>query len=410
VNCEIGVEVLDMAAMVQIPRLRYAEEVAQICAKLSAASELPALLHTAAFQIRQVMGCSIVVFTKPASEPIYVPGASIGVSREELVGVRFTAADSLLARLDGCAPADDSAQLRAARAVFVVPIRRRRELIGFLALGQNPHARRYDEDDCEFLMSIADQLAICIENFRLRDQDWEFARVRELQERLLPKTALVIEGFEIAHVWRPARSVSGDYFDVLDLGGGKVGLCIADVVGKGMPAALLMSNVQAAVKALASEVMTPGQVCERVNRVLAGNLAAGSFVTLFYAVLDRDTRRLVYTNAGHTPPMVVRCDGSIERLESGGALLGVFKRWTFEHGEVTLEEGDRLVLFTDGITELQDPTDDEFGEERLAQLVREHRAVSAGELTDRIVSALMDFNNGVFQDDVTVVVLSAGPN
>ena len=402
-----------MAAVVQLPRVRNVEDLQQLCARLSAAPELSTLLHTAAFQLRRLLGCSVVIFTKPASDPTYIAAATIGVPREELAGVRFTPADSVLSMAE-MGPVDEDrltaaelGRLECARAVFLVPVRRRHELIGFLALGQTPHGAEFDAVDRELLDGVADQLAMCVENFRLRDQDTEFARVRELQERLLPNTAIDMDGFEIAHVWRPARSVSGDYFDVLDLGNGKVGLCIADVVGKGMPAALLMSNVQAAVKAVCSDTMPPREVCERVNRVLAGNLAAGSFVTLFYAVLDCETRRLTYTNAGHTPPFVVRGAGSLERLESGGALLGVFKNWSFDQGEIVLAAGDRVVLYTDGITELQNDGDQEFGEERLGELLADNRTLGAAGLKDAIVNTVVDFNNGVFQDDLTVVVLAA---
>jgi sigma-B regulation protein RsbU (phosphoserine phosphatase) len=401
-----------MAAVIRLPRTRNVEDLQQLCARLSAAPELSTLLHTAAFQLRRLLGCSVVIFTKPASDPTYIATATIGVPREELAGVRFTSADSVLSLTEMGSVDEDQfgttelVRLERARAVFLVPIRRRHEFVGFLALGQTPQAS-FDAADRELLEGVADQLAICIENFRLREQDTEFARVRELQERLLPNTAIQMDGFEIAHVWRPARSVSGDYFDVLDLGNGKVGLCIADVVGKGMPAALLMSNVQAAVKAVCSDTMPPREVCERVNRVLAGNLAAGSFVTLFYAVLDCETRRLTYTNAGHTPPFVVRNGGTLDRLEHGGALLGVFKNWSFDQGEIALAPGDRLVLYTDGITELQNERDQEFGEERLGRFLSENRSLTAAGLKDAIVNTVVDFNNGVFQDDLTVVVLAA---
>ncbi len=168
-----------------------------------------------------------------------------------------------------------------------------------------------------------------------------------------------------------------------------------------------MSNVQAAVKAVASPDMSPSEVCSRVNRVLAGNLAAGNFVTFFYSIIDSRTGRLTYSNAGHVPPILVRQNGSILRLESGGALLGVFKSWAFEQGTIQLEKGDRLVLFTDGISELKDAAEEEFGEERLERLVVRNRTVPAALLKDRILAEIADFANGAFQDDVTVVVVGA---
>ena len=394
-----------MTALAPGPKTSYAEELAQISAKLSAAPELLALLYTAAFQIRRLLGCSVVVFTKPGNDPVYVASSNIGVPREDLLHVRYEHGGALATRLEAGETVRNGDL--PPRAVAAVPLRRRSELIGFLSLGQSPYTDDFSGVEGDFLMAVSDQLALHIENFRLRDQDWELSRVRELQERLLPKVASGIHGYDIAHVWRPMRSVSGDYYDVIELGPHQLAVCIGDVIGKGMPAALLMSNVQAAVKAVASHDMPPSEVCARVNRVLAGNLAAGNFVTFFYSILDNRTAELAYTNAGHVPPMLVRKDGSVTRLESGGALLGVFKNWAFEQASVKLEPGDRLVLFTDGISELKDSAEEEFGEERLERLVVRHRTASAAQLKDRVLEAVADFSNGAFQDDMTVVVVAA---
>jgi sigma-B regulation protein RsbU (phosphoserine phosphatase) len=385
--------------------MSFAHELARITAKLSATPELSALLHTAAFQLRQLLGCSVVIFTKPGSEPLYVASANIGVPREELLHVRFERGDEFIARLES-GQTVESGDLPP-KAVLVVPIRRHDELVGFISLGRTPLGESYGETERELLTALADHLGLNIENFRLRDQDWELSRVRELQERLLPKSQTGIQGYDVAHMWRPARSVSGDYFDVIDLGEEKLAVCIGDVIGKGMPAALLMSNVQAAVKAVAAPDMPPSELCARVNRVLAGNLAAGNFVTFFYSVIDSRTSELVYTNAGHVSPILVHADGLITRLESGGALLGVFKHWPFQQERVTLRKGDRLVLFTDGITELKDDTEEEFGEEQLERVVAAGRELRAVELRDRVLAAVSDFANGRFHDDVTVVVVAA---
>ncbi len=384
-------------------RVSYAEEIGRISAQLSAAPELSALLHTAAFRIRQLLGCSVVIFTRPGSEPIYVAAANIGVPREELLHIRYEHGDALLDLLalgemirEGPLPP---------RARAVVPLKGHSDLTGFLSLGASPYSDDFGGAEGELLMALAGQLTLHIENFRLRDQDRELSRVRELQERLLPAAAPGVHGYEVAHAWKPQRSVSGDYFDVIELGEERLAVCIGDVIGKGMPAALLMSNVQAAVKAVASPEMSPSEVCARVNRVLAGNLAAGNFVTFFYSVIDAKTGELTYSNAGHTPPILVRADGSLQRLDSGGALLGVFKHWAFEQAAVRLKKGDRILLFTDGITELKDDAEEEFGEERLERFAVRNRGESAGVLKERILAEAADFANGAFQDDVTVVVV-----
>jgi len=394
--------------------MTWGSDLARITAKFSAAPDMHALVQTAAFQIRQVFNCCVVVFARTTDDPVFAPAASVGVPQEEVWAARFHCDSATLRDLetprhtsDLELPEDESVSLAMARSVLIAPLRRQRDLLGFLSLGQNPMAEPYDTGELALLEAVAGNLALCIDNFRLREQAYELQRVREIQERLLPMTPSQLgAGLEISHYWRPARAVSGDYFDAIDLGGGKHGLCIADVVGKGMPAALLMSNVQAAVKAVASESTTPSDLCSRVNRVLAGNLAPGNFVTMFYSVFDSETRSLTYTNAGHLAPMLVRADGSVERLESGGALLGVFRNWQFEERQASLRPGDRLVLFTDGVTELADTAEEEFGEERLEGLLRESRDLRAADLKQRVLDAIAAHNNGEYQDDITVVVIA----
>ena len=164
---------------------------------------------------------------------------------------------------------------------------------------------------------------------RLEMQDQELQRAREIQQSLLPKDIPQIPGLEVAISWRPARMVGGDYFDVLRLDGNRLAICIGDVVGKGVSAALLMANVQAAVRAFARDSDSPAEVCSRVNGVLCENIATGKFVSFFYGVLDAQTRTLQYCNAGHLSPILVSSD-STRQLPAGGAVLGVFPAWKYE--------------------------------------------------------------------------------
>ncbi|HLF82556.1 MAG TPA: SpoIIE family protein phosphatase [Blastocatellia bacterium] len=240
-----------------------------------------------------------------------------------------------------------------------------------------------------------------------KQQERELVEARTIQRRLLPTEIPQIEGYKIAGAWRPARTVSGDYFDVLSFRDSKAALCIADVSGKGMPAALLMSNVQAAVHAFASETVSPSEMCAKVNRVVSGSMGEDKFITFFYGVVDAEQKTLVYTNAGHNAGMLLRRDGSLIRLEPGGAVLGPFPSWNYKHEEIELRTGDRLLLFTDGVTELRSPVGDEFGEQRLISLLIENRELEAEALRDRIVQAVVDFGGGEFQDDATLLVLCA---
>ncbi len=163
---------------------------------------------------------------------------------------------------------------------------------------------------------------------QLEKQEQELQRAREIQQSLLPKKIPQLAGFEVAGAWRPARTVSGDYYDVFKLDDHKLGVCIADVVGKGVSAALLMANVQAAVRAFAGSAESPAQLCAKVNSLLCENLATGKFVTFLYGVLDSETRTLEYCNAGHVYPILISA-GATRTLDRGGAALGVFPKWEY---------------------------------------------------------------------------------
>jgi len=223
------------------------------------------------------------------------------------------------------------------------------------------------------------------------------------QRGLLPQSIPQFPGYEISAAWRPAGAVSGDYLDLLRLDANHLALSVADVIGKGVPAALLMSNVQAAVHALAGEMLPTGELCRRINRIVAANVGSGKFITFFYGVLD-SARRFSYTNAGHCEPILVRQNGECVRVNHGGVVLGVFPDWEYREEHVDLEPGDRLVLFTDGITEIANAADEEFGEERLMELLRAHRALGAEAMQKRVMAAIAEFSGGNFQDDATLIV------
>ena len=235
----------------------------------------------------------------------------------------------------------------------------------------------------------------------------EFDEARRIQRKLLPASLPQLDAFELAVSWQPAAGVGGDCFDAIGFTPTRLGLAIADVVGKGIPAALLMSNLQAAVRAFATDAAEPAELCDRVNTILCGHIAEDRFISFFYCVADADLGTLAYANAGHYPPMLVRADGRVERLAKGGAVLGVFPEGSYNSGCVSLARGDRLVLYTDGITEASDGADEEFGEDRLQALAVQHRACSAPALQARLVDAVNTFTAGRFTDDATLIVLAA---
>jgi sigma-B regulation protein RsbU (phosphoserine phosphatase) len=240
----------------------------------------------------------------------------------------------------------------------------------------------------------------------LRNRALEIEEAHNVQRGFLPREIPRIPGFEIAAAWRPARGVGGDSFDVMKLDDASVVLSVSDVAGKGVPAALLMSNLQAMVRGLSWPRTRPRDFCAEISRALRGSLAADRFVTCFYALLDVPSRRLMYTNAGHNPPLLVHADGSWARLDVGGSVLGIDGVSEFADEEITLASGDRLLLFTDGVTESANAAGEEFGEDRLRSLAVEHRTQTAKGLHQRVLDALLAFNGEHFEDDMTLIVLA----
>jgi sigma-B regulation protein RsbU (phosphoserine phosphatase) len=241
---------------------------------------------------------------------------------------------------------------------------------------------------------------------QLRQQEQEIAEARAIQQGLLPREISQLPGYEIAAAWQSALTVGGDYYDVLPFGDSELGFCIADVAGKGLPAAFLMSNLQAAVRGLASSAVSPDALCTRLNALLCRNMTCDRFITLFYAQLDGPSRRLRYASAGHNPPVLQHRDGSHERLTEGGGVLGIFPDQSFVLGTAQLAPGDRVIFFTDGVTEANSPEGEEFGEARLLGFLEEHRSQSAEELQKNILGAAADFCGGHWHDDATLLILA----
>ena len=235
----------------------------------------------------------------------------------------------------------------------------------------------------------------------------ELEEARRIQRTLLPAVLPQLDGVELAASWQPASGVGGDCFDAIRFSSHRLALSIADVVGKGIPAALLMSNLQAAVRAFATEAARPAELCEQVNTILCGHISEGRFISFFYCVVDSEVGSLTYANAGHFPPALIKPDGTVIRLTSGGPVLGVLATGAYESGTVAFGAGDRLILYTDGITEARSERDEEFGDERLLSLAVEHRGCSAPALQARLVDAVATFTGRRFTDDATLIVLAA---
>ena len=242
-----------------------------------------------------------------------------------------------------------------------------------------------------------------IETERRAAQELDIAK--QVQARLFPQTLPSLKTLEYAGICRQARQVGGDYYDFLDLGSERVGFVIGDISGKGIAAALLMANLQANLRSQSAiAVDQPQRLLRSVNQLFCENTTDGAFATLFFAEYDDATRRLRYANCGHLAALLLRRDGSIERLESTATILGVFKRWDCEISETQVSPGDILALYTDGITESFNDAGEEFGEERLAAALCLDRTLSSDELLHTIVDKVRQFSPREQHDDITLII------
>jgi len=275
-------------------------------------------------------------------------------------------------------------------------------------------ARFRDLDGNSFLLVSFDELTHAVEAQRraiAEKQELERRAAQELeiatqvQARLFPQSQPALRTLEYSGICHQARHVGGDYYDFLDLGSERLGLVIGDISGKGIAAALLMANLQANLRSqCAIAVDQPQRLLQAVNQLFCENTTNGAFATLFFAEYDDAAGRLRYVNCGHLPALVLRRDGSLERLEPTATVLGVFKNWDCELGESQLFPGDTLALYTDGITESFNGSGEEFGEQRLVEALRKHRRQSSNELLETTVGAVQKFTPHEQNDDITLIV------
>lgn len=329
--------------------------------------------------------------------------------------------------LFGCAGPRERMALRRVRAELLIPIASNGGLLGILSLGRRMGDLPYSPEDGQLLLAVAGQMAVAIENFnlihRLADEERirrELEMAAEVQRRLFPAGGLEVPGLELYGLCLPAHGVGGDYYDYFEMNDHSVGIAIADVSGKGIAAALVMSTVQALLRSYAESGDRPlTETVSVMSRQLRRSTEENVYVTLFYAQFDERSRILTYVNAGHNPPMLVR-GASIEgasgvkaaetvtpvtTLTAGGLFIGSPIKSTYEQAAIQLQTGDMLVAYTDGVTEAMNPEGNEFGENRLRPLILQSLRLSAGEMAERIVAALRDWQGDVPQyDDITLVV------
>jgi len=299
------------------------------------------------------------------------------------------------------------------RSVLCVPMLVKSELRGVLTVYNKKDSDTFTEEDQRLLAIIAAQSAQVVENARLHEQERALVRMREevrlaseIQLGLLPKTPPRIPGYDIAGISLPAQVVGGDYFDFIAMDGKTVAICLGDVSGKGLPAALLMANLQATIRGQTFLKPSPGECLERANRLLFESTDPEKFATLFYGILDAERHSFRYSNAGHERPFLLSDGKEALRLESGGTVLSFIEEAPFEEAELPMTPGDTLVVFSDGVTEAMNEQDEQYGEERLLSLLGGNRNMRSEELINLIVTDVREFAGAREQsDDLTVVVI-----
>lgn len=302
-------------------------------------------------------------------------------------------------------------------SLICVPLLVKSNLTGVLTVFNKKEAKGFTEDDVRLLAIIAAQSAQVLENARLYEEQQELVIIQKdikvastIQTNLLPKEAPDIPGYEIAGKSIPAREVGGDYFDFIPLEDKKLAFCLGDVSGKGLAAAMLMSNLQATIRGESSIHRPPKECLERANRSLLQNTDADRFVTLFYALLDYEDHLLCYCNAGHERPFVRSGNEQLQRLSEGGIVLSVVDEPGYQEDLVSVEPGDLFVIYSDGVIDATDESEFPFGEKRLAELIEDSEESSAAEVIDKIVDAVQVYSGGKKQtDDITLVVLRRNP-
>jgi serine phosphatase RsbU (regulator of sigma subunit) len=234
----------------------------------------------------------------------------------------------------------------------------------------------------------------------------EMQQASEIQRKLLPVGTPSFTGYDLTGFNDPCREVGGDYFDFIDRGAARLGFAIGDVSGKGMGAALLMATVRASFRAHLETPCTLESLASSLNNTILQSAHSNNFVSFFYGELDGPSGRLHYVNAGHNPPILVRAGGEVHRLKASGLILGVFPGARHTASETSLEPGDMLVAYSDGVTETQNPAGDEYGEERLIELLMASRGEPAAAIQERVAASIKAFAGTEPQyDDVTLMVL-----
>jgi sigma-B regulation protein RsbU (phosphoserine phosphatase) len=299
------------------------------------------------------------------------------------------------------------------KTLLCVPLIVKSELRGVLTVYNKKDGQSFNTDDQRLLAIIAAQSAQVVENARLIEEEKLFIKMQQevglaakIQRDLLPRNNPGLAGYDIFARSIAAQSIGGDYFDFIPMNDGRMALCLGDVSGKGLPASLLMANLQATLRGQTLVSQQPSECLLRSNKLLYESTSPEKFATLFYGVIDTKHHSIHYSNAGHDWPFLISKDNSIERLKVGGLMIGLLPQASYEDMEIPLSTGDILVIQSDGVSEAMNANHEQFGEERLQSLLIEHKEKTAEEIIDIIVKEVRKHAGAHPQsDDITMMVI-----
>ena len=299
------------------------------------------------------------------------------------------------------------------KSILSAPLKTKGKLIGVLNVFNKLNENGFNSDDQRLLSIIATQSAQVVENARLYDEEQSLKRIEEelkfateIQTNLLPKSNPQIEGFDIAGKSMPAKEVGGDYFDFIYIDENRNVICLGDISGKGLPAAMLMANLQATLRGQALFTSSAGECISRANKLLYRSTDEQKFATMFYGILDSKNSTFHFSNAGHDPPFLINSKNDVIRLTKGGTVLGFMEDFEFEEDSVKLKQGDTIIIYSDGITEAFSENNEEFGEERLISLLKNNITCKANDIISKVFETVKDHAKNVPQsDDITIVVI-----
>ncbi|HVP57425.1 MAG TPA: SpoIIE family protein phosphatase [bacterium] len=406
----------------------YRRVLKQISHSLAGIVDLDNLLSYLAVRIAEVLhSSSIVVSMLDERIDRYTPRYSLGTAVRDLSDFPKNGGLAKLLRAQGQTlnvertiassrplplPPGEVRALAATDSSLVVPFMFKGSLLGFLSIGRRRAGGFYATTDVELLEILCDQASVAIENARLYVETIEKQRMEkeleiasEIQRRLLPKAFPEIRGLKTYGLNIPSKHVGGDYYDVIPLGSDKVAVIIADVSGKGVPAALLMASLQSSLRAEADADRRPSEVISTLNQTIYEHTSGETFVTIFYGIIDFSRETLTYCSAGQTPPFVMHRDLSVERLDKTDIVLGIESRSTFSDNQLGLKVGDLLFLYTDGVSEELNDQDDPYGEERLVRDLRAAYDLELQALVERVHDAVIRHTCGKPQDDLTALAI-----